>query len=57
MKINLFLFSSFKYLFQVLSSGWSNRTVASTLMNRESSRSHAVFTVHIESKVGKIVFR
>ncbi|XP_039592110.1 kinesin-like protein KIF15-A isoform X2 [Polypterus senegalus] len=36
--------------YQVLSMGWRNRRVASTSMNRESSRSHAVFTVTIESK-------
>ncbi|XP_078395729.1 kinesin-like protein KIF15 isoform X1 [Cetorhinus maximus] len=36
--------------YQVLSMGWRNRSVASTSMNRESSRSHAVFTVIIQSK-------
>ncbi|CAH2283214.1 kinesin KIF15 [Pelobates cultripes] len=37
--------------------GWRNRRVASTSMNRESSRSHAVFTVTIESmeKINEIV--
>nr|XP_033786331.1 kinesin-like protein KIF15 isoform X2 [Geotrypetes seraphini] len=35
--------------YQVLSMGWRNRRVASTSMNRESSRSHAVFTVTIQS--------
>lgn len=35
--------------YQVLSRGWRNRRVASTSMNRESSRSHAVFTITIES--------
>ncbi|XP_040301000.1 kinesin-like protein KIF15 isoform X2 [Herpailurus yagouaroundi] len=35
--------------YQVLSGGWRNRRVASTSMNRESSRSHAVFTITIES--------
>ncbi|XP_013368827.1 PREDICTED: kinesin-like protein KIF15 isoform X3 [Chinchilla lanigera] len=35
--------------YQVLSGGWRNRRVASTSMNRESSRSHAVFTVTVES--------
>ncbi|CAH1270481.1 KIF15 [Branchiostoma lanceolatum] len=38
---------------QVLSAGWVNRRVASTSMNRESSRSHAVFTLTIESKEKK----
>ncbi|KAG9476015.1 hypothetical protein GDO78_002862 [Eleutherodactylus coqui] len=43
--------------YQVLSTGWRNRRVASTSMNRESSRSHAVFTVFIESmeKINEIV--
>ncbi|XP_053401212.1 kinesin-like protein KIF15 [Mercenaria mercenaria] len=36
--------------YEVLSSSWMNRKVASTAMNRESSRSHAVFTLQIESK-------
>ncbi|XP_052060885.1 kinesin-like protein KIF15 [Mytilus californianus] len=39
--------------YQVLNSGWINRRVASTSMNRESSRSHAVFTITIESKEKK----
>ncbi|KAG8442830.1 hypothetical protein GDO86_011586, partial [Hymenochirus boettgeri] len=43
--------------YQVLSMGWRNRRVASTSMNRESSRSHAVFTVTIESmeKINDVV--
>lgn len=40
-----------KDAYNVLQSGWLNRRVASTSMNRESSRSHAVFTVTLESKV------
>ncbi|XP_067336732.1 kinesin-like protein KIF15 isoform X2 [Channa argus] len=36
--------------YKVLSMGWRNRRVASTSMNRESSRSHAVFTMTLESK-------
>ncbi|XP_038077912.1 kinesin-like protein KIF15 [Patiria miniata] len=39
--------------FQVLSTGWLNRRVASTSMNRESSRSHAVFTFTIQTKEKK----
>ncbi|KAL5020979.1 hypothetical protein ScPMuIL_000134 [Solemya velum] len=39
--------------YQVLNSGWINRRVAATSMNRESSRSHAVFTLVIESKETK----
>ncbi|XP_072009516.1 kinesin-like protein KIF15 [Engystomops pustulosus] len=43
--------------YQVLATGWRNRRVASTSMNRESSRSHAVFTVTVESmeKINEIV--
>lgn len=37
----------------LLMKGASNRKVASTNMNRESSRSHSVFTCSIESKVRK----
>uniref|UniRef100_H3AZY4 Kinesin family member 15 n=1 Tax=Latimeria chalumnae TaxID=7897 RepID=H3AZY4_LATCH len=37
------------YQKKVLSMGWRNRRVASTSMNRESSRSHAVFTVTVQS--------
>uniref|UniRef100_H2YAW3 Kinesin motor domain-containing protein n=1 Tax=Ciona savignyi TaxID=51511 RepID=H2YAW3_CIOSA len=36
--------------FMVLKTGWNNRHVATTAMNRESSRSHAVFTISIEAK-------
>ncbi|KAJ7322596.1 hypothetical protein JRQ81_018883 [Phrynocephalus forsythii] len=35
--------------YKVLTRGWRNRRVASTSMNRESSRSHAVFTITVES--------
>uniref|UniRef100_A0A8C3SR31 Kinesin family member 15 n=1 Tax=Chelydra serpentina TaxID=8475 RepID=A0A8C3SR31_CHESE len=35
--------------YQVLTMGWRNRRVASTSMNRESSRSHAVFTITVDS--------
>ena len=33
-----------------MSKGWHNRTVAGTAMNRESSRSHAVFVMTVETK-------
>ena len=36
--------------YKVYMDGSRNRTVASTAMNRESSRSHSVFTVTVESK-------
>ncbi|XP_062473156.1 kinesin-like protein KIF15 [Pezoporus occidentalis] len=41
--------SSAAEAYQALTMGWRNRRVASTSMNRESSRSHAVFTVTVES--------
>ena len=37
--------------FQVFQNGNRNRHVAETAMNRESSRSHGVFTLMIQSKV------
>jgi len=36
-------------LFKILDFGNKNRTVFATAMNATSSRSHAIFTVHIES--------
>lgn len=39
--------------YEALSIGWLNRRVGATSMNRESSRSHAVFTLIIESKEQK----
>ncbi|KAI8747953.1 kinesin protein KIF15, partial [Biomphalaria glabrata] len=36
--------------YQLIIKGWLNRRVALTSMNREGSRSHAVFTVKLESK-------
>jgi hypothetical protein len=43
--------SSVQDVVLLLLKGASNRKVASTNMNRESSRSHSVFTCIIESKV------
>jgi kinesin family protein 15 len=34
---------------EILKKGQLNRTVASTNMNRESSRSHAIFTAYIRT--------
>ncbi|XP_048576584.1 kinesin-like protein KIF15 isoform X2 [Nematostella vectensis] len=45
--------TSAKEAYNVLNSGWLNRRVASTSMNRESSRSHAVFTVTLQSREKK----
>ena len=39
----------------MLSNGWINRRVAATSMNRESSRSHAVFMLTVESKLKVMV--
>ena len=36
---------------QILKEASKNRTVAATSMNSESSRSHSVFTLYIQSKV------
>jgi hypothetical protein len=36
-------------LFKILDLGNTNRTVHATAMNAVSSRSHAIFTVHVES--------
>ena len=33
---------------KVMDRGWKNRSVGSTLMNAESSRSHSIFTIHLE---------
>jgi hypothetical protein len=32
--------------------GWRNRAVGATLMNADSSRSHSIFTIHIETMDG-----
>ena len=31
-----------------MAQGWKNRATGSTLMNAESSRSHSIFTIHME---------
>lgn len=33
---------------RVMAKGWSNRATGSTLMNAESSRSHSIFSIHLE---------
>ena len=33
---------------KVMEKGWKNRSVGSTMMNAESSRSHSIFTIHLE---------
>ncbi len=33
---------------KVMDLGWKNRSVGATLMNADSSRSHSIFTIHIE---------
>ena len=29
--------------------GWGNRSTGETLMNKDSSRSHSIFTIHVEA--------
>lgn len=31
-----------------MDTGWKNRSVGATLMNADSSRSHSIFTIHLE---------
>lgn len=39
---------------RIMEQGWKNRSVGYTLMNKDSSRSHSIFTIHLEiSTVGK----
>lgn len=33
---------------RVMEKGWKNRSTGSTLMNDESSRSHSIFSIHLE---------
>ncbi|KAM9814306.1 kinesin-like protein KIF17 [Neosynchiropus ocellatus] len=33
---------------RIIDQGWKNRAVGYTLMNKESSRSHSIFTIHLE---------
>ncbi|KAF7658490.1 hypothetical protein LDENG_00012250 [Lucifuga dentata] len=33
---------------QIMEQGWKNRSVGYTLMNKDSSRSHSIFTIHLE---------
>jgi len=40
-------------MFKLLDYGNKNRSVAKTQMNATSSRSHALFTVHVESVEGE----
>uniref|UniRef100_A0AAZ1Y0Y6 Kinesin-like protein n=1 Tax=Oreochromis aureus TaxID=47969 RepID=A0AAZ1Y0Y6_OREAU len=34
---------------RIIEKGWRNRAVGYTLMNKDSSRSHSIFTIHLES--------
>lgn len=45
-----FTIDSIDSLNELMRLGNRNRTTASTLMNRTSSRSHAIFTITVESK-------
>ncbi|KAJ7998648.1 hypothetical protein DPEC_G00207060 [Dallia pectoralis] len=33
---------------RIMKQGWGNRSVGYTLMNKDSSRSHSIFTIHLE---------
>ncbi|MBN3276810.1 KIF17 protein, partial [Polyodon spathula] len=33
---------------RIMEQGWKNRSVGYTLMNKDSSRSHSIFTIHLE---------
>ncbi|XP_077867468.1 osmotic avoidance abnormal protein 3-like isoform X1 [Saccoglossus kowalevskii] len=33
---------------RIMGTGWSNRATGATLMNADSSRSHSIFTIHLE---------
>lgn len=33
---------------RIMELGWKNRSVGYTLMNKDSSRSHSIFTIHLE---------
>ena len=33
---------------RVMDKGWKNRSTGATLMNADSSRSHSIFTIHLE---------
>ncbi|MEQ2165863.1 Kinesin-like protein kif17, partial [Goodea atripinnis] len=33
---------------RIMEQGWRNRAVGCTLMNKDSSRSHSIFTIHLE---------
>ena len=48
--VSLLLFFSFifHYLKFIMEQGWKNRHVGATLMNADSSRSHSIFTIHLE---------
>merc|ERR1712194_160895 len=47
--LNAFVVKSVEEISQVLSAGLKNRSTGATLMNLESSRSHSIFTVTVET--------
>ncbi|OQR71586.1 osmotic avoidance abnormal protein 3-like [Tropilaelaps mercedesae] len=46
--LSLHTVNSVKECELVMEQGWKNRSVGATLMNADSSRSHSIFTIHVE---------
>lgn len=43
---------------RIIERGWKNRAVGYTLMNKDSSRSHSIFTIHLEiCNTGEMLFK
>lgn len=42
---------------RIMETGWKNRSVGYTLMNKDSSRSHSIFTISIEFQRGVLKHR
>ena len=53
--LNEEMVSNIEEINQILLKGSTNRHISSTNMNKESSRSHALFSMSVESKVKKII--
>merc|ERR1719247_2219678 len=51
--LSAFVVKGVDEMHQVMAAGQKNRSVGSTMMNAESSRSHSIFTITIESAEGE----